>query len=246
MLNRSGIYETIAASRRKQFAVLVDPDKYDDRAAVETAKAASRASVDIILAGGSLMTGDRIAACIRLIKDNTDIPVVIFPGSIYQVQGPADALLLLSLISGRNPDLLIGKHVVAAPFLKQSGMEIIPTGYMLIDGGRITTAHYISNTLPIPSDKDDIAVNTAMAGEMLGLKLIYLDAGSGATQPVTASMIRRVKENITIPLLVGGGIRSPGQAAISCRAGADMVVVGNALENGHALIARIADAIHSL
>ncbi len=146
----------------------------------------------------------------RLLKAGQIFRSFFFPGVSLQLNEKADAVLLLSLISGRNPDLLIGKHVIAAPYLKNSSLEILPTGYMLIESGPITTAQYISNTIPIPRLKDDIAICTAMAGEMLGLRLIYMDAGSGAEMPVSASMISKVKENISIPLIVGGGIRTPG------------------------------------
>jgi putative glycerol-1-phosphate prenyltransferase len=148
------------------------------------------------------------------------------------------------MISGRNPELLIGQHVLAAPYLKASGLEVIPTGYLLIDGGTVTTAQYVSNTMPIPGGKGDIAACTAMAGEMLGLRLIYLDAGSGAARPVAPAMIRQVKESISVPLIVGGGIREPEQARHACQAGADVVVVGNALENDPSGYLEMARAIH--
>jgi phosphoglycerol geranylgeranyltransferase len=241
------IYEKIKNnSPRKSFAVLIDPDKYDRPGLDAVVTLAIESSADFILVGGSLLTFDHLDETIQCIKDQAEIPVVLFPGSIMQINGKADALLLLSLISGRNADLLIGKHVIAAPFLKKSGLEILPTGYMLIESGPLTTAQYISNSLPIPRHKDDIAVCTAMAGEMLGLKLIYMDAGSGAETPVSASMIRQVKENILIPLIVGGGIRTPEQAVLSCKAGADVVVVGNAIENDRSCLKEIAHAIHSV
>jgi putative glycerol-1-phosphate prenyltransferase len=162
-----------------------------------------------------------------------------------QINPGADAILLLSLISGRNPDLLIGKHVIAAPYLKRSGLEILPTGYMLIESGNSTTALYMSNSLPIPWNKDEIAVSTAIAGEMLGLKLIYMDGGSGADKPVSASMVRKVKQNISIPLVIGGGIRTPEAAAERFRAGADIIVVGNAIETDNSLLLKIAEIAYS-
>lgn len=152
--------------------------------------------------------------------------------------------MLLSLISGRNAEMLIGKHVIAAPYLKSSQLEIIPTGYMLIESGKPTTALYMSNSTPIPSDKNDIAVCTAMAGEMLGLKLIYMDAGSGAILTIPESMIAKVKKNISVPLIVGGGICTPEKAHSVCCAGADIIVVGNAIEKNHLLVENIADAVH--
>jgi putative glycerol-1-phosphate prenyltransferase len=150
------------------------------------------------------------------------------------------------MISGRNPELLIGQHVTSAPIVKKSGLEILPTGYMIIDGGAPTTVSYISNTTPIPSDKNDIALCTAMAGEMLGMKLIYMDAGSGARNPVPEAMISKVSAEIQIPLIVGGGIRDAEQAYRSCKAGADLIVVGNAIEKDPELIIDISHAIKSV
>jgi putative glycerol-1-phosphate prenyltransferase len=155
-------------------------------------------------------------------------------------------LLYLSLISGRNPELLIGQHVISAPFVKQSGLEIISTGYMVIDGGAPTTVSYISNALPIPSDKNEIAMCTAMAGEMLGMKLIYMDAGSGAKRPINESMIEKVARCIEVPLVIGGGIIDAEKAYLNCRAGADIIVVGNAIEKDGAMIKEISAAIHSV
>ena len=241
------IYDKIRNTNgRKAFAVLIDPDKYGRESLVPIIAAAQECHTDFILVGGSLLTTDQLEETISTIKALTGIPVILFPGSIMQISGKADALLLLSLISGRNADLLIGKHVVAAPYLKKSGLEILPTGYLLVESGPITTAQYVSGTMPIPRAKDDIAVCTAMAGEMLGLKLIYMDAGSGAELPVSTSMISRVKENISVPLIVGGGIRNAAQAMAACRAGADMIVVGNAIENDSSCLKEIADAVHSL
>jgi putative glycerol-1-phosphate prenyltransferase len=233
------------AGSRKSFAVLIDPDKYDQKRLSPVISSASENNADFIFVGGSLLAFDHLDETLQFIRKNTGIPVLLFPGSIMQISDKADAVLLLSLISGRNADLLIGKHVVAAPYLKKSKLEILPTGYMLIEGGAMTTAQYISNTSPIPRTKDDIAVCTALAGEMLGLKIIYMDAGSGAELPIPPSMIRNVKENISIPLIVGGGIRTPEQALVSCHAGADIIVVGNAIEKDYACINEIAQAVHS-
>ena len=183
---------------------------------------------------------------IRQIKRQTDIPVILFPGTPSQVSPFADGLLYLSLISGRNPELLIGQHVISAPFVRQSGLEIISTGYMVIDGGAPTTVSYISNATPIPFDKNEIAMCTAMAGEMLGMKLIYMDAGSGAKRPITEEMIQKVSTCIEIPLVIGGGIRDPEKAYLNCKAGADLVVVGNAIEKDGTLLSEMADAIHSV
>ena len=157
----------------------------------------------------------------------------------------ADGILFLSLISGRNAELLIGKHVITAPYLKVSPLEILPTGYMLIDGGVPTTVSYISNTQPIPANKDDVALCTAVAGEMLGLKLMYMDAGSGAINPVSTSMIETVSQALDIPLIVGGGIRTPERAFANAQAGADVIVVGNAIEKEPSLLLEMAEAVHS-
>lgn len=229
----------------KKLAVLVDPDKPTDEQVVQLAKRAENAGVDFIFVGGSLLTNDNLDTCIRLLKANSSIPVVLFPGNSLQLSGKADAFLLLSLISGRNAEMLIGRHVIAAPFLKLSGLEIIPTGYMLIDSGKPTTVSYMSNSIPIPSDKNDIAMCTAMAGEMLGMKLVFMDAGSGALSPVPHEMIDQVSKSIQVPLVIGGGIKTPEMAAAAAKAGADVVVIGNTLEKSPELIEAFAHAVHT-
>lgn len=229
---------------KKQLAVLIDPDSVlDEGTLANTCKLCNAAQVDLILVGGSLITNGFFERCINIIKQETSIPVLLFPGNIMQIDKNADAILLLSLISGRNPDMLIGKHVLAAPMLKKSGIEILPTGYMLIDGGNITSVSYMSNTTPIPADKSSIAACTALAGEMLGLKIIYMDAGSGAKQPIPEALIKEVKQNITVPLFVGGGMRTPEAVKAACNAGADIVVVGNAIEKDPSLIAQLVAAV---
>lgn len=233
-------------NHQKAFAVLVDPDKMDKHQVLQIAERCSETAVDYILVGGSLLTGDFLEECIRLLKENSRIPVVLFPGSPAQVSNTADALLYLSLISGRNPDLLIGQHVQSALRVKQSGLEVIPTGYMLIDGGAPTTVSYISNTIPLPSDKPDIALCTALAGEMLGLKLMYMDAGSGAKKAISETMVEAVAQQLEIPLVVGGGITTPEKAYLLCKAGASVVVVGNAIEKDSSLIREISAAVHSI
>ena len=240
------IYTTLqkeARLGRKKFAVLVDADKYTLDSLKKVAGTAMKAGADYFFFGGSLLTSDNQAIFIDWIKSNTDIPVILFPGNSQQLNNNADAILLLSLISGRNPEMLIGRHVISAPFLKASKLEILPTGYMLIESGRMTSVAYMSGTTPIPSNKDEIAVCTAMAGEMLGLKLIYLDAGSGADNPVPASMINKVKANINTPLIIGGGITTPEKALTALNAGADIIVIGNAIEKEPAVITRIARVI---
>jgi putative glycerol-1-phosphate prenyltransferase len=230
----------------KSFAVLVDPDKVDNAKIEQLVTLATNAKVDYFLVGGSLLISNHLDDCIQQIKALCDIPVVLFPGSPSQVSKYADALLYLSLISGRNAELLIGHHVVSAPLVRKSGLEIMPTGYMVIDGGAPTTVSYISNATPIPSDKNEIALCTAMAGEMLGMKLIYMDSGSGAKRPITESMIEMVASHIEVPLIVGGGITDPEKAYRNCKVGADVIVVGNAIEKDASLIKEMADAVHSL
>ncbi len=242
------VYSSFLESRktgRKKFAVLIDPDKVSSDSILNTVELAVKAEVDYLFLGGSLLVNDTLDVCLDIIKSSCDIPVILFPGSAMQVNPKADAVFFLSLISGRNPELLIGQHVVAAPMLKQSGLEIISTGYMLVNGGVPTTVSYISNTTPIPHDKNDIAVCTAMAGEMLGLKVLYMDAGSGAQQAIRSSMIKAVRENINLPIIVGGGITTPEKAIENCKAGADIIVVGNAIEKDASLIMSIANAIHA-
>lgn len=227
----------------KKFVVLLDPDKVRLGKVQKVLEHAVEAGVDYFFIGGSLVVNDMLDTLLKSIKDYCHIPLILFPGNSFQLSYKADGLLFLSLISGRNAELLIGKHVITAPFLKMSPLEIIPTGYMLIDGGIMTSVQYMSNTNPIPANKDDIALCTAMAGEMLGLKQIYMDAGSGAKNPVTASMINTVSGGISIPLIVGGGIRDPQKASENARAGADVIVVGNAIEKDPVLICEMAAAI---
>ena len=232
--------------KQKQLAVLIDPDSVNENQLINLCNLCNQSKVDFILVGGSLITNGFWNKCVSLIKSLTQIPVLLFPGNIMQVHDEADAILFLSMISGRNADLLIGKHLLAAPILKKSGIEVIPTAYMIVDGGNITSVMYMSNTMPIPHDKNNIAVCTAMAGEMLGLKVMYMDAGSGAKQPISFSMIEEVANNVSAPLFVGGGIKTAEQAVISAQAGADIVVIGNAFEKNPNLILEISNAIHSL
>ena len=224
------IYNRLSNISKKKFVVLIDPDKPSNEQIIDIVQRSINAGVDFFFVGGSLLTTDSLDNCIKLIKKHSEIPVLIFPGNSLQISKWCDGFLLLSLISGRNSEMLIGRHVIAAPYLKLYGNEIIPTGYMLIDGGCPTSVSYMSNTTPIPHDKDDIAMCTALAGEMLGLKVIYMDAGSGATNPISNDMIYKVKNSINIPLIVGGGIKTPEKAAEIAKAGADIVVVGNVID----------------
>ncbi len=239
------IYADMVAARsagRKKLAVLLDPDKLRLQHLDNTLSAAVENAIDYFFIGGSLVVNDMLDQLLAEVRRRCHIPLVLFPGNSFQLSYRADALLLLSLISGRNPELLIGQHVIAAPFLKMSPLEIISTGYMLIEGGVQTSVQYMSNTYPIPARKTDIAVCTAIAGEMLGLKLLYMDAGSGALNPVSVDMIASVRGAVSVPLLVGGGIRSAEQVARNFQAGADVVVVGTAFEKDPSLIREMAAA----
>ena len=228
----------------KKFVVLIDPDKVRLGKISKVLELSVEAGVDYFFIGGSLVVNDMLDYVLKSMKEMCHIPMILFPGNSHQLSYSADAILFLSLISGRNADLLIGKHVITAPFLKVSPLEIISTGYMLVDGGIMTSVQYMSNTSPIPANKDDIALCTAMAGEMLGLKQIYMDAGSGAKNPISESMIKTVSSAINIPLIIGGGISTPEKAAANAKAGADILVVGNAIEKDPQLIRDIAAAIH--
>jgi phosphoglycerol geranylgeranyltransferase len=243
------IYTSLLTKKKnglKSFAVLIDPDKVDPVKIEELTTLSIDAGVDYLLVGGSLVISNRLDEVVRHIKKNCNIPVILFPGTPSQVSKFADGLLYLSLISGRNPELLIGQHVISAPFVKQSGLEIISTGYMVIDGGAPTTVSYISNATPVPADKNEIAMCTAMAGEMLGMKLIYMDAGSGAKRAISEEMVSMVSKCIEAPLVIGGGIKDPEKAYLNCKAGADLIVVGTAIEKNPGLIKEMSIAIHSI
>jgi putative glycerol-1-phosphate prenyltransferase len=228
-------YDIIKPRQQKQFALLVDPDKYDDQALDNLIGHINRYPPDLLLVGGSILYKP-IDLTITALKLNTNVPVFIFPGNVIQLSDRADGILFLSLISGRNPEYLIGNHVLAAPHLNRAGIEVIPTGYILVQNGDSTSVEYMSHTLPIPAGKPEIAVATAMAGEMLGMKLIYLEAGSGAEHPVGLDTIKAIRRNISLPLVVGGGISSPAIAKDILAAGADMFVVGTAVEKDPSMV----------
>lgn len=230
---------------RKSIAVLLDPDKIEDTGKLlPLINLANENCVDFFFVGGSLITTTNLSEVVKKIKEHVTIPIVLFPGNSFQLEPTADALLFLSLISGRNPELLIGQHVVAAPIIRNTKLEVIPTGYMLINSGKITSVAYISNTTPIPEDKYSLAASTAMAGEMLGLQSIYLDAGSGAEREISARMIASVRKAVGVPLIVGGGINTAQKALNALEAGADMIVIGNALEKNPELLIEISDKIY--
>ena len=239
------IFNQIEASvaARKQIALLIDPEEHTPNSAAQLAVVAADARVDYILVGGSYVSSN-LASVVDAIKAAVTIPVLLFPGSPLQVVPNADALLFLSLISGRNPDYLIGNQVLSAGFIRKSGLEVIPVGYMLIDGGSLTSVQYVSNTMPIPADKPELAVATALAGEMLGLKMLYLEAGSGAKNPVSETLIAAVKSAVRLPVIVGGGLRSKAAVRSALKGGADIVVVGNAVEDDCSILAELTSAVH--
>ncbi len=228
------------------FWVLIDPDRHAPEVAAKRAVDAQDAGADAVLVGSSILATNNFHSAMKHIAAAVDVPVVIFPGSVAQISGDADAILLLSLISGRNPELLIGEHVQAAPVLKSLALEPIPTGYVLVESGTVTTVEYISDTRPIPRRKPEIAMAHALAAEYLGMKVVYLDAGSGAGQPVPPEMIEAVTGYISLPVIVGGGLRSGETVEAAVRAGASFIVVGNALEEdtGRSLLAELSAAAH--
>lgn len=231
------------AAGQKSFAVLLDPDNLSLTDCPNLIRRCNSHQVDYLLVGGSLVTTSQQSALIRQIKELTDIPVLLFPSSCLHIDPQADGILLLSLISGRNAEFLIGQHVLAAPLLKESQLAILPTGYILVDSGRQTTASYMSGTMPLPHDKPVIAASTALAGQLLGLQWIYLDGGSGALNPVSPEMIAAVRRTIDLPLIVGGGINTVQKASAALAAGADIIVVGNHIEKAPHFIGEVAEVV---
>lgn len=230
---------------RKALAVLLDPDDFTEAGCRQLLQLVERHPIDYFFVGGSLVLTTQQAALIALLKAHSSVPVLLFPSHSLHVDGAADGLLLLSLISGRNPDFLIGQHVVAAPRLRASGLQLLPTGYLLVDSGRPTTASYVSGTAPLPHDKPSIAAATALAGEQLGLRLMYLDGGSGAQNPVSAVMIRAVRAIVQTPIIVGGGLNTGEKLHAALAAGADVVVVGNRLEEAPEFLAEAVAVVRS-
>ncbi len=232
---------------RPQLYLLVDPDKADLSALPGFIADAEEAGVDGFLVGGSLALLPQFEETIRHMKIGATRPVVIFPGGVHQISGLADAILFLSIVSGRNPDQLIGQHVIAAPMVQELGLEAISTAYMIISSDTVTSTEYMSYSKPIPRQKPEIAAAHALAAEMLGMKLVYLEAGSGARQTVPPAMIRLVSAMVDIPVIVGGGIHSPELAAEKVEAGASIVIIGNHFEDAgnHAELRHFADAVHT-
>jgi putative glycerol-1-phosphate prenyltransferase len=249
-MENNSVFQTLLKLREQRgcgYFVLIDPDKTNGNELANFIRSAENTDVDAFLIGGSLMMNHEFESAISVIKQNSKKPVIIFPGGVMQVSSAADAILFLTLISGRNPEYLIGNQVVAAPIIKKIGLEAISTGYILIDGGCVTSAEFMSNTRAIPRTKIDIAVAHAIAGELLGLKLLYLEAGSGASQSIPDEMVSAISHSCPLPLIVGGGIRTPDDAHRKAQAGASFIVTGTVIEehNHSSLLQQFADAIHS-
>ena len=243
-MSKSELYTRLQITRAEQhkaLAVLIDPDGLKIQHLDQTLDLAAQHQADYLFVGGSLILDDALDYVLSEARKRLDCPLMLFPGNPQQIHPLADGLLLLSLVSGRNPDLLIGRHVEAAMRLHRSGLEILPTAYMLVDGGRPTSVSYMSNTQALPRDKPDLALCTALAAQLLGLKLLYLDAGSGAEQPVPPAMIARIRTETQLPLIVGGGLRHPEQLRQAYQAGADLAVVGNILETQPKMLAQLAE-----
>jgi putative glycerol-1-phosphate prenyltransferase len=228
------------------FLILIDPDKIDEKNFHSFLMNCQKAGVDAFLVGGSLMIKGNLPDTIRNIKDHCSIPVIIFPGGVDHISPEADALLFISLISGRNAEQLIGKQVLSAPIIKKYNIETISTGYILVEGGNYTTAEYMSGSKPIPRNKPEIAVATALAAQYIGMKIIYLEAGSGAELTVPEEMIKMVSKNCNIPIIVGGGIKNPETAGRKVKAGAKLIVIGNHFEDkkNWKLIEEFSKSIH--
>ncbi|KPJ60157.1 MAG: geranylgeranylglyceryl phosphate synthase [Latescibacteria bacterium DG_63] len=247
MGGRPSVFENLMDVAREKgagYLVLLDPDRLDTARLRAMAREASDGGADAILVGSSLLLSDEFDEIVAAVKKAATVPVILFPGSASQVSRHADAIFYLSLVSGRNPDLLIGEHVKAAPLLKRYEVEVISVAYMIVESGTLSSVGYMSHTLPIPRDKADIAMAHALAGEFLGMKMAYLDAGSGAGHSVPTAMVEAVRSYISIPLIVGGGIKTPQQAGKIVEAGATFVVTGNVLEEDADRLQEFARAIH--
>lgn len=248
-MNRGSIYQNmlqIKENRGGGFFLLIDPDRISENQCLSMAESAEECGVDIILVGSSFLLNSNFGKTVKQVKASTTIPVVIFPGSFAQITPDADAILFTSLISGRNPNYLIDEQMRGAPLVKKFDLEPIPTGYMLIDSGTMTSVQYISGTLPIPQNKPDIAAAHALAAQYLGMKLVYLEAGSGAKNPVPNEMIRMVSSYVNIPVMVGGGLITPEHCAERIESGASFIVCGNCFENDpkHTYLQELAAAAH--
>jgi phosphoglycerol geranylgeranyltransferase len=243
------VLDYLLATRTRRgagYLTLLDPDRLSIEELEQRAELCVDAGADAILIGTSLMFSARYAECFARVKERVNVPVISFPGGAGQVVPTADAILFLSMISGRNAELLIGEHVRAAPLIKEYGVEAIPTGYMLIESGTLTSVEFMSTTRPLPRAKNDIAMAHALAAEYLGMKLIYLETGSGADVSVPDEMVRAVSEYVSLPVIVGGGIRDAETARMKVEAGASFVVTGSIVENDHARLRELSAAVHIL
>jgi putative glycerol-1-phosphate prenyltransferase len=229
------------------YLVLIDPDNTSGKKLANFVKHCEKSGVDGFLVGGSLMMSNILDDVLETISSATSLPTILFPGSVAQVSAKADAILFISLISGRNAEHLIGTHVIAAPIIKRTGIEPISTGYMLIESGKKTTAEYMSGSSPIPRNKPEIATATALAAEYLGMNFIYLEGGSGAEKSVPNEMVKMVSSALSIPVIVGGGIRDSKTAQEKVENGASVVITGNFFEDEDQwhLVKEFADAIHN-
>lgn len=240
-------YQRLMQIPKPAYFILLDPDKSSIDEVCELSINAEKYGVDAILIGSSFLLEDNLDEYILHIKERVSIPVIIFPGILNTLSPEADAILFLNMISSRNPQLLIGEQVRAAPYIKHHNLEAISTAYILIESGNLTTVQYMSNSLPIPRNKAEIVIAHILAAEFMGMKLVYLEAGSGAQSPVPVEMISQVKSVVSLPLIVGGGIKTPQAAYDIAQAGADFIVTGSILENSkeNSIIKEFADAVHS-
>jgi len=237
--------KSVIQQKGAAFVVLLDPDRKNEESIEVRVELANHAGVDALFVGGSLMMDGKCNERVRRIKEKSDVPVIFFPGGVGQLNSHYDAMLFMSVISGRNPHYLIGEQAIAAPMVKDIGMETIPTGYMLMDGGAGSTVEFMSGTRPIPMNRPDVAVAHALAGQYLGMDLIYLEAGSGAKEPVANDVIKAVTDALDIPVIVGGGIRNAKTAAEKVKSGASIIVTGTVIEENSNIMAEIADAVHN-
>ena len=231
-------------SRGACYVILIDPDNKNDDSILSQVEMANRSEVDAIFVGGSLMMDGKSNDRVKKIKQIANIPVILFPGGVNQINSNYDAMLFLSLLSGRNPHYLIGEQVISAPIVKDIGLEAISTGYILLDGGNVTSVEFMSGTRPIPMDKKDIVASHALAGQYLGMKSIYLEAGSGAKNYIPCDIVESVSNFVSIPIIVGGGISSPEIASKLVKSGASIIVTGTAIEKNHSCMSEFASAVH--
>tara|TARA_B100000953_G_scaffold243166_1_gene204953 strand:+ start:63 stop:803 length:741 start_codon:yes stop_codon:yes gene_type:complete len=235
---------SVINERGAAYVVLIDPDRKNEDSINSRVELANNSGVDALFVGGSLMMDGNCTDRVKQIKEVSNIPVIFFPGGVGQLNSHYDAMLFMSVISGRNPHYLIGEQVIAAPLVKVMGIETIPTGYILMDGGAGSTVEFVSGTRPIPMNRPDVAVAHALAGQYLGMNLIYLEAGSGAKEPVAPGVVEAVNDAVDVPLIVGGGIRSPETASETVKAGASIIVTGTIIEIHSNRMKELADAVH--